>query len=518
MGVPEYEFLLTDAPDAVWAAIGPRYTVVAGARRREMRVLLDTFDGRLHTAGLALAYVSRPGGVAGELVLTSPDGVTRQATVVRWPALVDAVPTGPVTERLRPVVGVRALLPVARVRSDVGEWRVLNADDKTVLRAYIDRARTTGTEGTALPGRIRLAPVRGYDDHAARVSLMLTEAALASEATTELDLLLGEDSARLPGRATTDMSLHRGRDAATALAAQLLDLWRTIEINVPGVVADVDTEFLHDLRVAVRRTRSLLKLVGDVLPDGAAARFAPEFKWLGDLTTPMRDLDVLLLDFPDMLAGLTEADPDDLTPLREHLRLQRAAQRRLLLRGLRSARVADLATAWQGVLTPLTCSEPGPSARRRADVGIDIPTLAARCITHAWRRVAGRARDVGPDSPSQLLHDLRKRCKELRYVLEMTTDVCRPEPHRALLKDLRAVQDRLGEFQDAEVHRDAIRGYATAMLAEQRAGAATLLAMGELVTRYGSRQRQAAAEAVTRVGQLTTKVNRARITGLVVPA
>ena len=30
--------------------------------------------------------------------------------------------------------------------------------------------------------------------------------------------------------------------------------------NLPGLLADVDTEFLHDFRVAVRRTRSTLKL------------------------------------------------------------------------------------------------------------------------------------------------------------------------------------------------------------------------------------------------------------------
>jgi CHAD domain-containing protein len=512
--VPDYEFVLADAPEAAWAAVGSRYTVVAGPRRRQTRVWLDTFDARLHRAGLTLAYLSGPGG-ASELMLTCPDGVMRQAAMVRWPALIDAVPAGAMAERLRSVVGVRALLPVARVRSDVGEWRVLNADDKTVVRAYVDQARTAGNGSGALPGRIRLAPVRGYDGQAARVASMLAEAGLAPDSTTEFDVLLRDGLVSLPGYAPVDMTLRPGQDAAAALAGQLLGLWQIIEMNVPGVVDDVDTEFLHDLRVAVRRTRSMLKLAGDVLPEDTSARFAPEFKWLGDLTTPVRDLDVLLLDFPDMLAGLVEAHPDDLTPLREHLRRERARQRRLLLRGLRSARVADLATAWRAALTPLTRPETVARARRHS-AGIDTQTLAAQRIDRAWRRVAGRARHVALDSPPLLLHDLRKRCKELRYVLELTAGLCRPEPHRALLNDLKAVQDRLGEFQDAEVHRDAIRGYATAILAEQRAGAATLLAMGELVTRYGSRQRQAAADAVARVDRLITKANYRRVTGLVV--
>jgi CHAD domain-containing protein len=512
VGVPDYEFVLADAPESAWAAVGSRYTVVAGPRRRQMRVWLDTFDGRLHRAGLTLASLSRSGG-SGELVLTCPGQVVRQTAAVRWPALIDEVPAGPVAERLRPVIGVRALLPVARVRSDVGEWRLLNAEDKTVVRAYVDQARTADNGSGALPGRIRLAPVRGYDAQAARVAGLLAAAGMTPDSTPEFDVLLSHGLVSLPGQAPFDMSLRPGQDAAAALAGQLLTLWQIIEINVPGVVDDVDTEFLHDLRVAVRRTRSMLKLAGDVLPADTTTRFAPEFKWLGDLTTPVRDLDVLLLDFPDMVAGLTEAHPDDLTPLREHLRRERMRQRQLLLKGLRSARVADLATAWRAALTPLT--RPGLRGRRSA-AGIDTQTLAAQRIERAWRRVASRARRVTPESPPSLLHDLRKRCKELRYVLELTEDVCRPEPHRALLNDLKALQDRLGEFQDAEVHRDAIRGYATAILAERRAGAATLLAMGELVSLYGSRQRQAAADAVARIGKLVTKANYRRVTRLVV--
>lgn len=45
-----------------------------------------------------------------------------------------------------------------------------------------------------------------------------------------------------------------GADHASVLICRrLADI---VEANLPGTLADVDTEFLHDLRVAVRRTRS----------------------------------------------------------------------------------------------------------------------------------------------------------------------------------------------------------------------------------------------------------------------
>ena len=59
--------------------------------------------------------------------------------------------------------------------------------------------------------------------------------------------------------------------AAEAAATILLRLLDTVEANVPGVLRDIDIEFLHDLRVSVRRSRSALKLFGDALTAPLAA-------------------------------------------------------------------------------------------------------------------------------------------------------------------------------------------------------------------------------------------------------
>ena len=66
-----------------------------------------------------------------------------------------------------------------------------------------------------------------------------------------------------------------GRAAVRLILLQQLD---TLEANADGVLHDIDTETLHDLRIAVRRTRSALKLLGDVLPGDLTLRFASEFR------------------------------------------------------------------------------------------------------------------------------------------------------------------------------------------------------------------------------------------------
>src|ERR1700755_2795153 len=151
--------------------------------------------------------------------------------------------------------------------------------------------------------------------------------------------------------------------AAVAVAEMLAGFAAAIEENAPGTIASIDIEFLHDLRVAVRRTRSILKLAGDVLPENLAERFQPEFKWLGDLTTPVRDLDVYLLEFDAMAARLTSAAPHDLDPFRSFLVRHRTAERRRLVRGLRSQRFKQLMSDWRTELAKVAAdSHGGPAA------------------------------------------------------------------------------------------------------------------------------------------------------------
>ena len=165
--------------------------------------------------------------------------------------------------------------------------------------------------------------------------------------------------------------------ASAAMATVLTALLDTLEANVNGTIRDLDTEFLHDLRIAVRRTRSALKLAGDALPDGVAGQFRPEFKWLGDLTTPTRDLDVYLLGFSDMAAGLIAATADELEPFHDHLRRNRDAAQRVLARGLRSARFSRL-----GIRVAAGADgRPRPPRRVRAPrgwppAGLPVPTAA----------------------------------------------------------------------------------------------------------------------------------------------
>jgi CHAD domain-containing protein len=500
---------LTDLPELP----GSGFSLAGAARRTTVRrTWLDTFDWRLYRAGLTLEQVTGHG--TAELRLTGRDGATvaveplppGHGRLPRWPSLAADLPPGPLAERLAPVTGVRALLPVARAASAIRELRALNADDKTVARITADQMSATYPAAAELPVRLTVTAVRGYQAQATRLAgLLAARPGGLAAPQSGLEAVLasaGQQAGDYSGR--VDVRLDSGMPGATAMAAVFSALLDTLAANVPGTIADIDTEFLHDLRIAVRRTRTALKLAGRVLPGGARQRFRPDFKWLGDLTTPTRDLDVYLLQLPAMTAGLVAADPADLGPLGDHLRRQRGRAQRELARGLRSARFRALGQDWRDTL-----AQAAASGRRKPAAA----ALAERCITGAHQRVLASGAAITAASPPQSLHDLRKLCKELRYVLEIFASLYPPAAAWRAVRQLKGLQDCLGEFQDTDVQRAEIRAFAGQLLG-QRAPAETLLAMGEIAAGLARRQRRARAEFGGLFAEFASPAGQARIRAL----
>ena len=495
---------LPELPGSAFAVSGPARPVSL------RRLWLDTFDWRLYRSGLTLEQTGSRG--ATDLVLTGRDGAVLAADhggsgPLKWPGKLDVLPMGPLRDHLGPVVGVRALLPVARAVSSVREQRVLNSDEKTIARITTDRMSVIYPAAGTVPPRVAVTALRGYQPQAGRLAEQLAAMpGVADGSTSGLEAALaavgrrpGDYSGKINVRLTPRMS------ASAAMAALLTSLLDTLEANVNGTIRDIDTEFLHDLRIAVRRTRSALKLAGDALPDGVAGRFRPEFKWLGDLTTPTRDLDVYLLGYSDMAASLVAATPGELEPFHDHLRRSRAAQQRLLVRGLRSARFARLSSQWRQALTTAASARSRPSVAR----------LAASRIARAHRRVIRDGSAISVTSPPESLHELRKRCKELRYLLELFGSLYDPGEQWRAVRELKALQDCLGEFQDTQVQHEELRAFADQMMAENAAPAATLLAMGEIAAGLITRQRQARSEFAGRFRDFASPASQGRIRTLI---
>ncbi len=476
------------------------------------RTWLDTFDWRLNRAGLVLEY-QRTKRV-GRLLLFRGDLLLAEQPVTGWrprrPRLAEDLPAGPVRDQVLKLVSPRALLPVARAAGTVSVTRLLNADGKTVARLIVDRSAASHEGVTvALPPRLAITEVRGYPGQARRAARLLAGVPGASPADQSVFAAALHALGRHPGDYSggVDAEITAQMPAPVAVATVLLRLLDTMELNLDGVLRDIDTEFLHDLRVSVRRTRSAIKLLGGVLPDGLAGQYAAEFKWLGDLTTPTRDLDVHLLGFGPMAEHLVAASEADLEPFRAYLARRRAREFRQLAVGLRSARFKAITDHWRKALTEVRDAG-GPRKRGRPPTAAD---LAIGTTGRAFHRIVAKGGAITQDSPPESLHDLRKRAKELRYLLEFFAPLHDPLVYRKVVGDLKQLQDCLGEFQDSQVQREEIHALADAMLAERAAPAATLLGMGEIAANLAISQAEAREDFSMRFARFAGRAGQQRM-------
>ena len=172
--------------------------------------------------------------------------------------------------------------------------RVLNRNEKTVLIATLEQARVADSDQPF--NTLILRPVRGYEKHLRRLNRSLREAG-AEPQTEDLFHDVMRATGRKPGDYTSRLNIALEPDLTGAEAARRIlgHLFRTIRRNEAGIKEDIDTEFLHDFRVGIRRTRSALGQIKSVFPEARVARFRKDFSFLGKRTNRLRDLDVALL-------------------------------------------------------------------------------------------------------------------------------------------------------------------------------------------------------------------------------
>ena len=448
----------------------------------QRRAIYDTFDWRLFRRSLTLLHAGH------ELALRRlSDGERLQSfTTASPPAFVWDLSDGPLKEQLEPVVEMRALLLLAEIRTRSRTYRLLNADQKTIARLVYTQARFGADNGVPVASAyLTLLPVRGYPKHARRLAKQLREAGLTPAAWIDVYFAALEAAGKRPGSYTSkpDFQLEPGErsDLATKMILRrLLDVMRA---NQAGIRADIDTEFLHDFRVAIRRTRSVLGQIRNVFPPETTERFRGEFRYLGSLTNRLRDLDVYLLSENAYRARLPDSIRQDIGPLFDYLRAQREQALQDVIVGLDSAECARILRDWEVFL-----NQPVPETPEATNAVAPIIDLARQRIYRRYRRVVKDGNYALEHTQDELLHALRIECKKLRYLLEFFASLFPPKKVAQLINQLKRLQDNLGEFNDLSVQQEYLLGIAEELPVSDRQTRRALVATGFLVESLARRQ------------------------------
>ena len=426
-------------------ALAAEFAVESVAGRSGRWVFMDTFDGRLQRAGFAL--------VAHANAMVLEDRGTGEVVGSARSRVGNASPKAPdfaesdLETRVPELIGARALLEVGRPTVREQELE-LSRRDEVVARVRLQSALVRRRGSVRSVRALTVVPVAGAGKarHALRAAGdALAAAGFRRSSRGFVDRVLAANgvgpssySRRPRVMLSPDAPL---RAVAAAVFTHLLEGMRR---NEPGMRDDIDPEFLHDYRVALRRTRTGLSQFRGAFTPEVAREYRARFARLVAATGRLRDLDVQLARHDEYERALPASLRRGFEPVSARVEGEREDAREALLGVLDHPAHARLMRDWRREVR-------GLAAGRKTGLAAETRSAdAARALLgrrYARLRRIARKTEALDDAA---LHRARIECKKVRYLLEFFASVLGPGVDDAIAS-LSRVQSALGEYNDAVV-------------------------------------------------------------------
>lgn len=401
---------------------------------------LDCFDQSLRRSGQLLLETD------SRFTLLRDGAPALTQTVKGKPRFITDFPGGPLKRALAGLSPLRSLLPVGTGNRHQMTLAFIDDEGKTHCRARLL------TFETGQDCHVSLVEVQGIKGYARSLALLRAHieslGGVPSNCSALYNQLFPSAAAYDPKPVVSISGNETAFEAANKIIASGLP---TLRASEPGIIADHDTEFLHDYRVQIRKIRSVLSLFKGVYEDAQTAELKARFSALASPTGRLRDLDVYLLTRQQYSRLLPDSLQPGLDALFKIFGRQRAEEQEVLARHLRSAAYKREITALEKLFKRAQNLKPGIYADQSAHV------YASERIWQHYRKVRKAAESIGPDTPDAEIHELRIRCKKLRYLMEFFAPVFPKPALSKLLKALKRLQENLGLFNDYSVQQEKLQ-------------------------------------------------------------
>jgi CHAD domain-containing protein len=463
--------------------------------------VLDTIDGRVRQAGASLTRAGE--GRASTVKWQTLAGSDRFAVRMTRPvSFAWDLPEGPLKEEVAPVVGPRRLLPQAEAEEQGTLLEVLDDRGKAVARLRIAsgqaRLPSTNDDWRPWPAMLTLTGLRGHDDEYEQlVPVIASRPGIQRCPEGPVAAILRQVGASDPCDLSSPKLALNPAVRADVGARQLhLALLEILVANEPGVRGNVDSEFLHDFRVAIRRTRSLLGQIRNVFPADVVEHFATEFSWIGRLTGSPRDADVLVLALREQHA---EFDAGDMNGLIAFLAGSQQREYEQLIGALDSTRYHRLLADWRAFL-----ESPIPSAPQTEYAHAPLASVVSRRALRLSKRIVKSAKTIDRHTTAERIHKIRIDAKKLRYLVDAASPCYRPADINSILAALRKLQGALGDFNDAHVQETMLVNCGRAICGGGGPSGA-LLTLGRLAERCRQRRGRLRKEVAEKLSRFRDK-------------
>jgi len=433
----------------------------------------DTVAGRLRREGLVLCVHEQD---RRYIQTVKTDGISGTAFRRRgeWEDVIgaeqpdlDAPNSGPRLPAGLYAAELRALFTTVVRRAQI----MLEPDVSTQIDSVLDAGEIKTVEGNlSEPIReVRLQLNRGDPAALYGIALRLLDVApLRVEIRSKAERgysLLGTAIDRQETRGLLPFDLKRDMTVEETLQKIGWGCLTAVLRNERAVGANIP-EGVHQMRVAIRRLRSVVNAVKRMLPHEQYEWVDRELKWLADILGPARSWDVFSSDIlaPIRSALLSKRDLEGFSHLAEQERRSSYGTANATIQSKQYTTAVLKLSQWFASCGWRDQPVSQQSALLMAPIGAVAPVLIARRYKRVRKAVGGI-----PELTPRQRHEVRIAVKKLRYTIEFFGELFDANKVAQFLQYLKPLQDDLGHTNDVRVANELL---ATLQVAGDVAGIA----------------------------------------------
>lgn len=450
---------------------------------------MDTFDCELEKDGKILLENENQ-----LLLIESQSGSLFSQNSKAAGLCVGEIQNGPVKRQIEALSELRALISSAEVTLNLQTANMLDDEQKTVARLNI----CTFTKKKKSAVLLICNPLRGYQPEFTKLNAAISAFTETNEGT--LLQMLGFKKSHYDPK--PDISLDPAAPIYHSANTIISTFIQVARQNEKGIIADIDTEFLHDYRVSLRKVRSVISLFKGVYDLEETKRLKQDFGDLMQITGRLRDLDVYLLDRDYYYSLVPETTHHGLDIMFEAFSEERAQLHKNISRSLKSKSYDNRIN-----LLLSECSD----NRWLQGKSWQQPSLdfGCRAILKRYNKVCRIARTIDETTPDETVHELRIHCKKLRYLMEFFTPLYDRKNIKKLIKSLKILQDNLGRFNDYSVQQISLAEFLQNRPAKTNDAVQVAESIGGLIAMLSHLQRKEKEQVMANFDRFDSEETRA---------
>ena len=446
----QYYLIKNRNNDQIVKLIGKEFSIKKESVKAVKQSYYDTFDLRLQRNNI-IFYKTNSDFVLEQI---GDEAAARSVTfksskqIRFW----QNFPTSELQDRLKPILYVRALIMFAAIDKEVECYNIVDAEEKIVARISLE---TISVGQSAFQGKILiLKPVKGYDKYYNKLADLVSTKDFSHLTQKDFINSIIETGNTIPTKYSTKLARIDNPQMSSSKAVRKLlrSLATIVKQNEDGLIKDIDTEFLHDFRVALRKTRSILSLLKEIFNQDKLAPFKSEITSLAKSTNKLRDYDVYLHNKDNYQKVLPAHLFQGLNHFFVSIKREGRCEHRKLSKRLDSTSHRKFINSWEELLE-------NKKVFAGTSTSIPIINLACAHIHKRFKKVLKDGRNINKKSPDSDLHKLRIDCKKLRYLMEFFSGLFPREEIIILIAQLKKLQTCLGEFNDYSVQQIYLENY-----------------------------------------------------------